>query len=352
MDERYDVVVVGGGAAGLGAALTLSRSRRRVLVIDAGTPRNAPADGVHNYPGREGTPPRELVRIGRGEVAQYGGEVVDGLVRDAERLDETEGIAFRVRWSPVPSEDDATVRTVETRRIVLATGLVDELPHLPGVAEGWGHSVLHCPYCHGWEVRDRQVGILGTGPGAVHQAMLFRQLTDDVVVFSHVFSHAGLVLDDGQREQFAARGIRVVDGEVAGLDVAEDGSLRAVLLADGRRVARAAVAVVPRFTARLDPVAGLGLEPTELLMGDHVVGTYLATDPAGATAVPGVWAAGNSTELMATVIASAAAGVTCGARLNADLVEEDTRLAVAAARRAVPSQTSAQDASKGETVAP
>src|SRR5215218_3808831 len=120
--ERYDVVVVGGGAAGLSAALTLSRARRRVLVIDAGSPRNAPAEGVHNYLGREGTSPSELVRIGRDEVAGYGGEVISGVVSGTERLDDG---TLRVSWS-APGED--AVRTVDARRVLLAAGLVDELP--------------------------------------------------------------------------------------------------------------------------------------------------------------------------------------------------------------------------------
>jgi thioredoxin reductase len=340
MDERYDVVVIGGGVAGLGAALTLARSRRRVLVIDAGAPRNAPAEGVHNYLGQEGVPPLELLRIGRGEVAQYGGEVVDGVVEAVDRVDEQ---SLRVRWT---ATGNASTRTVAARRIVLATGLVDELPAIPGVAEGWGHSVLHCPYCHGWEVRDRAIGILGTSPAAVHHAMLFRQLSDDIVLFAHI----GVVLDADQREEFAARGIRVVEGEVAGLDVSDDGSLHAVLLADGTRVAREAVALAPRFTARLDAVAGLGLEPTELVVGDRVFGTHVATDASGATAVAGVWAVGNSADLMANVIGSAAAGVNCGARLNGDLVIEDTRLAVEARRSGVPVQPAVADARRDETV--
>jgi len=325
-------VVIGGGAAGLGAALTLARSRRRVLVIDAGSPRNAPAEGVHNYLGREGTPPRELVRIGRGEVAEYGGEVVDGVVRVVERRDDG---GLRVRWS----EGDAPERTTDARRVVLAGGLVDELPDLPGVVEGWGRSVLHCPYCHGWEVRDRPIGVLGTSPAAIHQALLFRQWSDDITLFTHT----GVKLDEAQREELTARDIRIVEGEVVGLDVSVDGSLHAVELADGTRVAREAVALLPRFTARLDAVAGLGLDPTELLMGEQVLGTYLATDPSGATAVPGVWAAGNSADLMGNVIASAASGGNCGAKLNADLVLEDTRLAVEAPRAGVPTQAPRQD---------
>src|SRR5919107_1547066 len=173
MDERYDVVVVGGGAAGLSGALALSRARRKVLVVDAGQPRNAPAGHVHNYLGREGTPPGELLAIGREEVAGYGGEVVTGEVVGAERV----GDVFRV--------DLADGSHVQARRLLVTTGLTDELPDIPGVRELWGSDVLHCPYCHGWEVRDQPVGVIASGPMAVHQALLFRQLTADLTLFLH-----------------------------------------------------------------------------------------------------------------------------------------------------------------------
>ena len=315
--DQYDVVIVGGGAAGLSGAVTLSRSRRSVLVVDAGQPRNAPADGVHNYLGREGTPPGELLAIGRAELAGYGGEVVSGVATTARREDDG---TFRVTL------DDG--REVSARRLLVATGLVDELPDLPGVAERWGRDVLHCPYCHGWEVRDQAIGILATGPTAVHQALLFRQLSDDVVFFRHT----GPELPEEEAAQLAALGIRMVDGEVAGLDVSED-RLTGVRLVSGEVVPRAAVVVAPRFTANADVLASLGLAATEQEMRGHVVGSAVVpTDPTGATAVTGVWVAGNVSDLSAQVVVSAAAGMRAGAMINADLVAEDARRAVAAHR--------------------
>jgi thioredoxin reductase (NADPH) len=316
--DQYDVVIIGGGAAGLSGAVTLARSRRSVLVVDAGRPRNAPADGVHNYLGREGTPPAQLLALGRDEVAGYGGEVVTGVVTAARREDD----GFRV------TVDDG--REVYARRLLVATGLVDELPDLPGVAERWGRDVLHCPYCHGWEVRDRAIGILATGPTAVHQALLFRQLSDDVIFFRHT----GPELPPEEADQLAALGIRIVDGEVAGLEVADD-RLTGVRLASGELVPRAAVVVAPRFTANADVLASLGLAATEQEMRGYVVGSAVAADPTGATAVPGVWVAGNVADMSAQVVVSAAAGMRAGAMINADLVAEDARLAVAE-RRSVP----------------
>jgi thioredoxin reductase len=315
-DQQYDVVIIGGGAAGLSGAVSLARSRRSVLVVDAGQPRNAPAEGVHNYLGREGTPPGELLAIGRAELAGYGGEVVSGVVTAARR-DGDAGFCVTLDGG----------REVSARRLLIATGLVDELPDLPGVAERWGRDVLHCPYCHGWEVRDQAIGVLATGPTAVHQALLFRQLSEDVTFFRHT----GPELPAEEAAQLAALGIRIVDGEVAGLEASGD-RLTGVRLASGEVVPRAAVVVAPRFTARADVLASLGLEATDQEMRGHVMGSAVAADPTGATAVPGVWVAGNVSDLSAQVVVSAAAGMRAGAMINADLIAEDTRRAVTAAR--------------------
>jgi thioredoxin reductase/SAM-dependent methyltransferase len=314
MDERYDVVVVGGGAAGLSGALALSRARRTVLVVDAGQPRNAPAGHVHNYLGREGTPPAELLAIGREEVAGYGGEVVAGEVVRAERLDG----GFRVEL--------AGGRSVHARRLLVTTGLTDELPDIPGVRELWGSDVLHCPYCHGWEVRDRAIGLLG-GPMGMHAALLWRQWSADVTLFRHT----GPDLTDEEREQLAALHVRVVEGEVAALETS-DGRLSGVRLASGEVVARDAVVVPPRFVANSAVLRSLGLEPVEMEIDGHVFGTYIPSEPMGATSVAGVWVAGNVANLQAQVISSAAAGLNAASQINVDLITEDTTLAVAAAR--------------------
>ncbi|MDG9700667.1 NAD(P)/FAD-dependent oxidoreductase [Streptomyces sp. DH37] len=312
--RRYEVVVVGGGAAGLSGALTLARARRSVLVVDSGRPRNAPADGVHGYLGRDGTPPSELTAAGRAEVARHGGEITAGTVTAAERLD---GGGFRLAL------DDGTA--VLADRLLVATGLADELPDVPGVARRWGRDVLHCPYCHGWEVRDRAIGVLATGPLAVHQALLWRQWSADVTLFRHTGPEPG----DREYERLAARGVAVVDGEVTGLEVSGD-RLTGVRLAGGRTVPCQALVVAPRFTARAGLLAGLGLETAELSRGGHVVGERVAADATGATAVPGVWVAGDVTDLAGQVVGAAAAGVRAAAAINADLVEEETDRAVAA----------------------
>ncbi len=315
MDENYDVVVVGGGAAGLSGAVALTRSRRSVLVVDAGRPRNAPAGHVHNYLGRESAPPADLLADGRAELAGYGGAVVADTAVAAERVDG----GFRVSL--------AGGRSVRARRLLVATGLVDELPDVPGLAPRWGRDVLHCPYCHGYEVRDRAIGVLATGPMAVHQALLFRQLSDDVVLFGHTAPPSGA----DQLEELAALGIPVVEGEVAAVEVVDD-RLAGVRLRSGEVVAREALVVAPRFVARADLLTTLGVSTVEQEVAGVVVGTSVPADPTGATAVPGVWVAGNVAEIRAQVVSAAAAGLNVGAQINVDLLAEDARRAVAAHR--------------------
>jgi thioredoxin reductase len=316
MTQDYDVLVAGGGAAGLSAALTLARARRSVLVVDAGTPRNAVAAHAHNYLGREGVSPAGLLAAGRAEVAGYGGEVADGTVVSARPCGAADRPRFEVSLDSGPS--------VTARRLLVATGLADELPDLPGVAQLWGRDVLHCPYCHGWEVRDQAIGILGGGPLAVHQALLFRQWSAAITLFRHTLP----ALAPGDLARLAARDITVADGEVAALEVAA-GRLAGVRLRAGGTVPVQALAVQPRFTARAQVLASLGIEPAEQLIGGHVIGSYVPAGPGGATAVPGVWVAGNVADLQAQLISSAAAGLSTAAALNADLVEEDIRNALA-----------------------
>ncbi|HLT84867.1 MAG TPA: NAD(P)/FAD-dependent oxidoreductase [Phototrophicaceae bacterium] len=313
--STYDAVVIGGGAAGLNGALMLARSRRSVAVVDAGTPRNAPAEAVHGLLGHDGVPPAELYRRGREEVSGYGGVVVDGEVAAAGPAD------------PAPDGDlRFTValtdgRSLTARRLLVATGARDVLPDVPGLADHWGSSVVHCPYCHGWEVRDEPIGVLAVGPASVHQALLFRQLTDDLVYFTR-----DTELDEETRTRFAARGVRVADGAVVEVITGDGGGIAGVRLADGELVVRRVLAVGTSLWPRLDGLAALGL-PTEDLPGG--MGRRVVSGMAGTTDVPGVWVAGNVTDPMAQVGASAAAGALAGAHINAHLAAADTDAAVA-----------------------
>jgi thioredoxin reductase len=301
-----DAVVVGGGAAGLSAALTLARARRRVTVVDAGAPRNAPASGVHGLLALDGLSPAELLARGRAEVTGYGGEIIAAEVSDVSCT--SLGFAVVMRGGGV----------LHARRLLIATGLVDELPEVPGLRERWGRDVIHCPYCHGWEVRDRRIGVLATGPVSVHQALLFRQWSDDVCFFSH---NRELGAED--LAKLNALGVPVTAGGVSGLEIVDD-RLTGVRLDDGRVAEVEVLAVASRMVARAEVFAGIGIEAAA-----HPVGSYIAADPTGRTSVPGVWVAGNSTDLSAQVGAAAADGARAAAHINADLVAEDTDRAVA-----------------------
>ncbi len=301
--NKYDVAVVGGGAAGLSAALVLSRARRAVVVIDAGSPRNAPAAHMQGFLSRDGLPPGELLAVGRDEVAGYGGHLLSGTV---EVVRPCESGGFEVHLTDG--------RALSARRLLVTTGLRDELPDLPEVRERWGRDLLHCPYCHGYEVRDQRLGVLGGSANAVLHAQVVRQWASDVVFFTHTGE-----LSADEREQLVARAIGVVDGPVGRL-VVEDDRLRGVELEDGRFVRRDAVFVRPAVVPNSDLLTALGCATRE--------NGWVEADPTGLTSVPGVWVAGNAVNPRAQVITAAGEGSATAIAINADLVEEDVRTAV------------------------
>ncbi len=318
MSDHFDVIVIGGSAAGLSAALILGRSRRSVLVVDAGEPRNAPAAGAHNYLGREGVAPAELIRIGRDEVAAYGVQVTAGRIvaTSATDGDGTDPIGFSVTL------DSGAV--VTARRLVVASGAVDVLPEVPGLAEQWGRGVVHCPFCHGWEIRDQRIGILVTTPNGVHHALMFRALSDRVTAF---VTDPALV-DDTAVAGLTARGIGIVSGSVARV-VSSGDVLTGVETGSGEVVPLDALAAASTAEARVDFLAGLGLVAEDVVVGVSRFGSALVVDAAGQTGVRGVYAAGNVTAPMATVIAAAAAGTQAGAAVHGDLVQADLAAALA-----------------------
>ncbi|MEV4093707.1 NAD(P)/FAD-dependent oxidoreductase [Streptosporangium saharense] len=300
--RNYEIVVVGGGIAGLTAAMILGRSRRSVLVVDAGEQRNTPAAHMQGYPSRDGTPPGEFLAEVRREVAAYGVELVRDRVTAAEPDGDGE---FAVTLG-----DGGRVHA---RRLVVATGLVDELPDVPGVAERWGRDVIHCPYCHGWEVRDEPIGVLYGEATGTHQALLFSQLSGDVILFLN----GAAELPEHDRRMVEAAGVRVVGGEVGEL-VVEDDHLTGVRLADGQVVPRSVVVVPTRMVPRDELLTKLGARTK-----DTPAGPFVEVDPAGQTSVPGVWAVGNATGPAEQVVNSASAGYRAGAALNAELIHTD-----------------------------
>ncbi|SOD63592.1 Thioredoxin reductase [Streptomyces zhaozhouensis] len=320
--DAYDVAVIGGGPAGLSGALALARSRRRVLVIDAGEPRNAPSAHAHNYLTRDGAPPAEILAAGRKEVRGYGAEVLTPVsVTSAEALGGPDSPLFRLGLSDG--------RSVTARRLLVATGVRDELPDVAGLAEHWGETVLHCPYCHGWEVRDQPVALLASNGLAAHMGLLWSQWSDHVTLVTHTAP----ALDDARRARLEAAGVTVVDDRATAVTRDRDGALSGLTLAGGGSVPCRAVVVSPRSTVRLGPLAALGLEPTDVVMEGQVLGTQIETDPTGRSPVPGVWVAGNAAGINEHVVSSAAAGVRAGAVINMDLIEADTPAVPTPSRR-------------------
>ena len=300
---EFDVVIVGGGAAGLSAALVLSRARRKVLIVDSGAPRNAPAPHMHGFLSRDGMRPTGLLEAGRDEVKGYGGEIRAGEVTE---LVPDGGSGFRVLLSDG--------ERVSARRLLIATGLRDGLPDIPGLAARWAKDVLHCPYCHGFEVRDQQLGVLGGSAESVRYVQTVRQWTKDLVFFTPPGSLTPL-----QRSQLVARAIGIVEGTVKQILVEND-HLSGVQMDDGRVVHRQALFVPPRFVPHNDLLARIGCELDD--------SGWVVRDNTGLTTVPGVWVAGNVANPRAQVITAAGEGSTSAIAINAHLIEEDIRNAV------------------------
>ncbi|CAN7400404.1 NAD(P)/FAD-dependent oxidoreductase [Microbacterium sp. LjRoot45] len=314
-DHEWDAVVIGGGAAGLSAALMLGRARRRVLVIDGGAPRNRFAAHMHGVLGHDGLDPADLLARGRAELATYGVTVETGEVAEVAEEGADEGDGLRVLRA-----DGAVERT---RAVVIATGIRDVLPDIDGLRDFWGTSVLHCPYCHGWEVADRRLAVVATSPASLHQIELVRQWSDDVTAFT---ADLGPVAPDVSA-RLAARGIRVVTQRAAAVAV-RGGALAGLVTEDGVTHPADTVFVGPVPEVPLEFVAGLALARADQ------PGSPLAVDPLGATSHPRVWAAGNVTAPFGNVPLSMGAGSMAGAAVNAALVADDAARAVRERRAA------------------
>jgi thioredoxin reductase/protein-L-isoaspartate O-methyltransferase len=311
VERHCDVAVIGGSAAGLAAALQLGRQRRSVIVVDAGEPRNAPAAHMHGYLGRDGRAPSDLTAAGREEVRSYGGEILTGR---ASRVTRTDDDRFRVEL--------AGGHSIVARRVLAATGLMDRVPEIEGLEEHWGRDVVHCPFCHGYEVRDRRLVQIVTHPMGLHTTGLLRQLSARLTVVIH----DTVDVDPSEVDALRSGGVDVVDGHVRRIVTGADGHVAAVELVDDRRIEADAVVIAPRFEARAEPFASLGLRPVAHPNG---LGDCLEADETGATAVPGLYAAGNVADPSLNLLQAAADGSRVGAMISFGLAHDD----IAAAAR-------------------
>ncbi|GAA2248074.1 NAD(P)/FAD-dependent oxidoreductase [Herbiconiux moechotypicola] len=321
-EQPWDVVIVGGGSAGLSAALVLARARRRVLVVDAGQPRNRFAPHMHGFLTRDGLSPLELLELGRAEVTGYGAQILEGRAVDVSG----EAGNFTVTVEPARADGDAPRASgslrLTARRLVIATGLRDVLPRIPGLAEQWGTGAVACPYCDGWEARDLRIGVLSTSARNLHQAQLLRQWSHDVTLIGPA---AGEV-DPEALAGLDARGVRVERAEVTEVVADATGSLVGLRLGDGSVREFDRLFVGGDMVPNDELLRRLGAERSTGPMGE-----WVASDFTGLTSVPGVWVAGNSAFAGALVPVAVGSGVLAATVVNADLVADDTRLALSAA---------------------
>jgi len=316
-DLRYDVVVVGGGSAGLSAALVLGRSRRRTLVLDSGEPRNSPSSGVHGFFSRDGIPPEELLEIGREQLEPYPSVEVRCSARAAGASGENGDFE-------VILDDGAVVRA---RKLVLATGVVDELPEKPGFEELWGRGVYHCPYCHGWELCDGPLAVLNPGEGAAERAAFIRNWSRDLVLLSDGPSNLG---EEG-RKTLRALEIPVREERISHLEGdpgRTPGGLRLIHFEDGSSLEREGLFYVPpqRQGSELAEMLGCEIGP----MGQAQAG--VKGDPTTReSTVAGVYVAGDAGNAVQSALLAAASGANAAFFVNHSLVDDEVAAAVGAA---------------------
>jgi thioredoxin reductase len=303
MDDSWDCVIVGGGAAGLSAALVLGRARRRTLLIDAGAQSNSAAHGIGGLLGHDGRPPAELYAAGRAELASY--PTVRALDGDVATVRRTDGV-FDVRL--------ATGQTESARRVLLATGMNYQVQELPGMAGLWGRSVFHCPFCHGFEVADQPLAVLARGERAIHLALLLRTWSQDIVVLTD----GPAEFDEDELRRFAAAGVRIDERAVSELQ-SSDGELAAIRFADGDLLPRRGLLVASTLRQRSTLFEQLGVETA----AGRVAVDAVVVDPLGRTSVPGVFAAGDVTGQMPQAATAIAAGSATAAAIVQSLSADD-----------------------------
>jgi thioredoxin reductase len=294
----YEVVIVGGSAAGLSAALVLGRSRRKVLVCDTHAPRNAASPTAHSMFTRDGSKPADLLAIGRVQIETYSVEIRSVGVTHAQTADRDVFLLGLANGEQVLS-----------RKVLLATGVRDVLPPIAGIEQFWGTSVLHCPYCHGWEVRDLPIAVLSCGETAVYVTHLLRNWSSDLALCTNGFGQ----LSPAERERIMALDIPIYEQPIAGLEGAQ-AQLNGIRFADGTRLERRALFVRPAQEQRSRLARELGCQLGE--------GGIVHVDEQGQTSVAGIYAAGDMTRQMQQIVFAAADGARAAMAINQAFVHE------------------------------
>ncbi|KYG76151.1 MULTISPECIES: NAD(P)/FAD-dependent oxidoreductase [Roseivirga] len=294
--KNYEVIIIGGSYAGLSAALTLGRSLRKTLVIDAGQPCNRFTPHSQNFLTHDGRKPSEISAIAKEQVQQY---------KTVEFLD---GMALSVDKTPEGFTVETDQGSFSSKRLVLAAGIKDILPDIPGVAECWGKSVIHCPYCHGYEFHGQPTGILANGEKAFHYAQLISNLTKELTIFSN----GKLDLPVEQLEAINRNNINIIETEIQSV-VHENGQISKIILRDGSSHTISALYHGPEFELNTNIAQSLGCE-----IGEHGL---IEVDPKQMTTVPGVYACGDASNMRAVSIA-VSSGTVVGSVINFDLIQE------------------------------
>ncbi|MFI0357433.1 NAD(P)/FAD-dependent oxidoreductase [Actinomadura sp. 9N407] len=315
VEDVWDSVIIGGSAAGLSAGLVLARARFATLVLDSKAPRNGPAAHMHGYLTRDGMAPRDFIAAGQEELSGYGASIVQATVAEAERA--TDG-TFVLRLA-----DGGTVRG---RALLVATGLTDELPDIPGLAERWASVVHHCPHCHGYEVSGRKIVVIGSAMGAssAHLAALMRRHSTSVTLCVN-----GAELEETERQRLTAYGVNVIDAHVERVSAqaqaqapASEGEPSVIVELDtGKSLRCEAIFVAPRPAPHDAILTTLGAQTDP-------ASALVTVDTSGATSVDGLWAAGNVVNPRAQVVTAAGAGSAAGIAMSSWLLERELSGAV------------------------
>ncbi len=296
--NAFDVIIIGGSYSGLAAAMALGRALKKVLIIDSHQPCNRQTPHSHNFLTQDGKPPAEIAALARVQVEQY------------DSVHFYSGLAVKGTQSAAGyAIETSTGECFEAKKLIFATGIQDRLPEIPGFAACWGISALHCPYCHGYEVKNQPTGILGNGESGFEFAMLISNWTEDLTLLTHGKSS----LTAGQQRKLEKHRIRIIETEIARIDHS-NGAIHHLYFKDGAKIPVNALYTRPDFVQHCQIPESLGCELTQE--------GYLKTDPMQKTTVAGIYACGDNTTRMRTVANAVAMGTTAGMMLNKELVTE------------------------------
>jgi len=296
---NYDVIIIGGSYSGLSAAMALGRSLRKVLIVDGGQPANRFTPFSHNFITHDGRSPSEIASLARRQVEKYSSvQLMDGLAASVQKVGDMFLVTLKSR------EEYAS------RKVIFATGIVDLIPDIPGFLECWGKSVLHCPYCHGYEVRSARTGIIGNGDYAFEFGALISNWTNDLTIYTN----GEASLSQEQASRLHAHKIGIVEDKIAAL-THDEGSIKEIIFKDGHSVSIGAVYSSPKFIQHCDIPVQLGCELTNE--------GYIQVDASQRTSIPGVYACGDNVTRMRTVANAVSMGTTAGMAVNKELIMED-----------------------------